>query len=281
MQRKHTDQSIWWGNFQFEDDQAGRWKIGPSTLWIYRSARSWHLIHHESTEANDDAASVDPPLPIGETSLLLDDLPTEATVARYSFQETDRQISVIPALADRAVIVRPDVPLYILAGEEVTIYVSTPIWIRVEVGPEGRLLREFPSHRLSDTWFGPSTRDGELCYSVKTVGRLRLENLPFRLHRAVTPMQVLNRASDALHIDRVQLPVQYLSLHEGEGHFLWTESVTLEREIDGDLTSVRFDKGPPREAGKTHLLRGPRVDVRSNIIMRTFNSLFNRLELED
>lgn len=280
MQRKHTNQSIWWGDFLFEDDHAGRWMVGTSTLWIYRSARSWHLVHYEMAE-NDDAASVEPPLPIGETTLSLDSLPPAATVVRYSFQTTNKQVSVVPALADRAVVVRPDVPLYILAGEEVTIYVSTPVWLRVEVGPEARLLREFPSHRLSDTWFGPSTRDGELCYSVKTAGRLRLENLPLRLHRAVTPMHVLNHASDALHIDRVQLPVQYLSLHQGDGNFLWTESVTLEREAGGDLTSVRFDKGPPSVAGQTQLLRGPRVDVRTNVIMRTFSSLFNRLAMED
>lgn len=271
---------VWWGTFEIEEDHAGRWNVGPSTLWIYRSARSWHVVHTETQDPLDESAHIDPPKPIEQTTLTLDDLPPGSNLMRYSFQQTEKQCVLTPVLADRAVIVRPDIPLYILAGEEVTLYVSTPLWIRIEVGSAPRLLQETASFRPSDTWFGASTREGELCYSVKTVGRLRLESLPFRLHRAVTPIRVRNRASDALHIDRIQVPVQYLSLHEAENHFLWTESVTLDRQEGGELAAVRFDRTPPEEAGRTATIRGPRLETRSNMIVRTFSSIFSRLSTE-
>ena len=281
MTQEQSNKTVWWGTFEFNDEDAARWYVGPSTLWIHRSMHSWYIVHSEVDEREDDVASFSRPQPIAETSLSLDDLPPGAAVARYSFQKTDRQLSIMPVLADRAVVVQPEVPLFVLPGEEVTIYVSTPLWIRLEVGAEGRLLREVPSHRPSDTWFGPSTRDGELCYALKTTARLRLQSLPVRMHRAVTPIRVKNNSGAALNIDRVQLPVQYLSLYEGDNGRLWTESLTLEREPGGELTTVRFDKITPLEAGEVTLLRGPRIEVRTNVITRTFSSFFNRLTVED
>lgn len=225
----------------------------------------------------DDSAAIAPPRPITETDLSMEKLPPDAHVTRYSFQKTDSRCTLAPMLADRAIVVRPDIPLFILPGEEVTLYVSTPLWIRVEVGKESRLLQEIPSYRPSDTWFGASTLEGELCYAVQTAGRLRLENLPRRLHRAITPIHVRNGGTDALHIAHIQVPVQYLSLFEGEGSYLWTQAVTLSRQASDDQAAVRFDEGKlPEEVGRTQKLRGPRLDVRTNTIFRTFSSLINR-----
>ena len=281
MPQDQSNKSVWWGTFEFDDDDAGRWDVGPSTLWLHRSEHSWYLVHSEDEERGDQTASVDRPRPISETALSLDKLPDGIMVARYSFEKMDRQLSIMPALADRAVVVQPEVPLYVLPDEQVTIYVSTPLWMRLEVGTQKRLLREVASHRPSDTWFGPSTRDGELCYALKTKARLRLQDLQARMHRAVTPIRVKNNSGGALNIDRVQLPVQYLSLYEGGKNLLWTESLTLEREPGGELTTVRFDRETPREAGDLTLLRGPRIEVRTNVITRTFSSFFNRLAVED
>lgn len=181
-----------------------------------------------------------------------------------------------PVLADRAIVVRPEAPLYVLAGEDITIFASTPVWLRIEAGSPPRLLTEIPSHRPSDTWFGPDSMEGEMCYAVKTAGRLRLDKVPLRLHRAVTPIHVHNHASDALYLDRVQIPVQYLSLYRGENNFLWTPPVDLDRESSGDLAAVRFAGQPPSEAGASTLLSKARHEVRSNMIIRTFTSIFSR-----
>lgn len=281
METTREQDAIWWGSVSFNDDDAGRWRVGPRTLWIYRSAQAWHLITFESDDPLEDTAESNVPTQIEETALSMDELPRDAVVTRYSFQQTDAVCRLHPVLADRAVVVRPDIPLYVLAGERVTLYVSTPLWIRVEVGEPARLLQEIPSFRPSDTWFGPSTREGELCYASKTEGRLRLQDLPRRLHRAITPIHVRNFGSDALHIERVQVPVQYLSLFEGHDHHLWTQSVTLDRETAGDVATVRFaETDIPEEAGRTTQLGGPRLHVRTSMIVRTFTSLFHRPSLE-
>lgn len=276
MANPPNEKAVWWGTFTFEEDDAACWRVGPTTLWIHRSARSWRIIHSSTGNALDESADVKTPLPVDQTSLTPEDPPADATVLRYSFQKiADREISVTPVLADRAVVIRPDSPLYVLAGEEITIFASTPIWIRIEAGSPPRLLSEVPSHRPSDTWFGPNTQEGELCYAVKTAGRLRLQSLPFRLHRAITPIHVRNEASDALLLERIQVPVQYLSLFRGANDFLWTPLVELNRETAGDTAAVRLREKPPPEAGATTLLSKPRVEVRTNVILRTFTSIFS------
>ncbi len=277
MAKNTREKAVWWGTFDFEEDDAGCWRVGPTTLWIHRSSRSWRIIHSSSNDALDDAAFVAAPTSVSRTELLPDDPPDGSTVLRYSFQKSaDRQIVITPMLADRAVVVRPETPLYILAGEDLTIFASTPVWMRIEAGSPPRLLTEIPSHRPSDTWFGPDTIEGELCYAVKTAGRLRLDKLPLRLHRAVTPIHVHNRASDALYLERVQIPVQYLSLYRGENNFLWTPPVDLDRESSGDQAAVRLAHRPPTEAGASTLLSKARHEVRSNMIIRTFSSIFSR-----
>lgn len=220
------------------------------------------------------AASVELPLELDAFRAAQEQaVPTD--VSRYSFQQTDAHLHVLAALPDRAVVVKPEVPLYVPAGETVTLYLSVPLWLRIEVGEPGRMLREAPSFRLSDTWFGPNTREGELCYATQTSGRFDLADVPLRLHRAVTPVLIHNRAADTLFLERVRLPVEYLSLYEAPDHFLWTQSVTFTRESSGDLANLKMEPGPPPEAPDATLLRAPRQHSRGNVIARTFSSLLH------
>jgi hypothetical protein len=184
---------------------------------------------------------------------------------------------VMPALADRAVVIRPDKPLYVPAGEEVTLYISTPLWMCIEVGEPAHLLQEIPSYRSSDTWFGASTLDGELCYASRTTARLLLEDVPPRFHRALTPILIHNEAEDALLLERIRLPVQHLSLFQAANDFLWTERVTLDREKSGEQAALHLGAGAPPEAAQARLIRPPRHPLRTNVIVRTFSSFFHKI----
>lgn len=268
--------TAWWGTYSFDHDTMGRWRIGPSTLWVYHARREWRLLHGEEGDPMEPVSAVDLPLDPSVTDALLTGDHPEATTHRYSFERPIEQLHLAPVMPDRALVVRPDTPLFVLAGESVTLFVSTPLWIRVEVGDPPMRLQELPSHRLPDTWFGPSTREGELCYATRTAGRLRLADLPLRAHRAVTPIHVRNRADDALLLDRLQLPVQYLSIYQAPNVSLWTEAVTVERDRGGELAAVRFGRGAPPEAEFAKLLQPPRQAAHSSTVIRKVGALFGR-----
>ncbi len=263
----------WWGAFELEVDQGGRWDIGPCTLWLYRTVQEWRVMYHVGTDPLASGSAVEVPVAEAALTAAREAPDRELAVQRHSFRTTEAGVTLHPALADRPVIVRPEDPLYIPAQEEVTLYVSTPLWVQVEVREGARLLCDVPTYRASDTWFGPSTRVGELCYAARTSGRSRLANVPLRMHRAVTPLVVRNRASEALLLERVQIPVPHLPLYCSADHYLWTPAVTLQRTEGGEGATVDIQRGAPQEVSGARRVRAPRQTDKSGLVVSTFKAL--------
>lgn len=267
----------WWGSVSLDEGSGGRWEVGPSTLWLYRSAREWRLHHRPppnptATDPMLNRSGVWVPVPPDDPAAFgaADDA-TEVT--RHSFRHTEARISLQPTLADRPVVSRPEHPLYIPSGESVTLYLSTALWIQVRLAESGRLLQEVPSFRMSDTWFGPSTIEGSLCYATRTAGRLHLDCLPRRFHRAVTPLRLKNTAADALALERVQLPVQHLALYTGPEQQLWTQAVTMTRRAHQDGADIQIRSGSPAEADDASLVQSPRTSVKKGLFTSTFGAV--------
>lgn len=266
----------WWGETSLPMGEARRWVLGPTRLWFVRHPHEWLV----SSGASDTTATAGLDASV-EADVAEDHraVPDDATTLRFSFAATEPQLHLAPRLADRPVVVRPDTPFYVPAGEEARLFVSTPLWVRVSVGAKDTFLIELPSHRLSDTWFGPNTLDGELCFAARTSARLELASLPRRAHRAATPVVVRNRAAEPLLLDRLKVPVGLLSLFADASGALWTERVTLVREQDGDLAAIQLDRGAPREAlaagsSAPVLLAGPRQASEPRLTLRAFTRLF-------
>jgi hypothetical protein len=234
-------------------------------------------VHRPST----DPVTADPmaqrsdvtvPLPEDAMTTVLESEDEALATNRYSVRRTRGDVALRPALADRPVVSRPEHPLSVLPDEAVTLYLSTPLWVRIELVESGRRLTEVPSHRMSDTWFGPSTREGTLCYATRTVGRLHLDRLPLRLHRALTPLKVRNTATEPLSLERVQLPAPHLSLYATPDDALWTEAVTMtHREKDVGAT-VQIRDGPPSDADEAEQMQEPREPSKQNLITSTFSA---------
>lgn len=267
----------WWGEVTLDVYEGGQWEIGPSTLWVYRSSHDWRVVSRPSTDpvTADPMAqrsSVTVPVDGDEMTAVLETEDPDLVTHRYSVRDTGETVALRPALADRPVVARPEHPLSVLPGESVTLYLSTPLWVRVVLVDSDRQLLEGPSHRMSDTWFGPSTREGELCYATRTAGRLQLDKLPLRLHRALTPLQIRNRAKDTLALERVQLPAPHLALYRTADDVLWTEAVTMTRREGDDGAAVRIKDGPPSDVDEASLLQEPRTPSTQGLFTSTFST---------
>lgn len=271
------DVSPWWGQYSLDIETGGRWDVGPSTLWLYRGVHDWRLIHRPSTAATTTdpmAHRSEVTVPVGESEMN-EVLATEEDglqTSRHSVRRTEDTIYVRPALADRPVVSRPEHPLHVPPGESVTLYLSTALWMQVVRADEKTVLQELPSHRMSDTWFGPSTLTGELCYATRTAGRLRLDHLPLRLHRAVTPLRVHNQADSALALERVQLPAPHLALYQAANDTLWTNTVTMRHTTKGEGASVHVKEGAPEVVEAADELQAPRTPDRRGLMISTFGA---------
>lgn len=191
---------------------------------------------------------------------------------RFAFQRTESTLSIRPALADRGVVVRPDVIFSIPPKEESTVFISTPVWITLSPGTAEPVL-DVPCNRPSDTWFGPNTRVGELAYASRTRATQAFDEVTRMPHRAVSVVKIRNRAASALRVERIMMPVENLSLFADDAGYLWTETVTLEREADGDFAAMKLGKGAPDESGGAARIVGPREKHEKGISLRAFGSL--------
>lgn len=257
----------WWGDFELASGSAGRWTIGPLRLWVEHHPREWRIACRSVGDPRDDSSGVETGLPLGQAD-------PEAAVARYSFGETGARLTVAPLLADRPVVSRPEVPLFVPPQQSITLYVSSPLWLQLRGGAESVLLREMPVVRPSDTWSGPLTEEGGLCYHSSTMALTSLDNFPFSPWRAVTPIRLANRAEDTVAVERLSLPVPYLTLFQAPDGTLWTQAVELEHRADAALNQVELGSGAPTEAAGAQRLAKARSRADRGLLAKAFGSLF-------
>jgi len=257
-----SSSSSLWGNVDLPPDTHGEWRIGPLQMWIERAEHEWSLATKIVAGGLDESiayARVDGPAT---------EVPDDAERSRCAVGRGGA-LHVGPALADRPVVVRAEEPFTLLSGDETTFYVSSPIWLRLCVGD--RQWCEFPSLRPSDTWFGPSTREGELCYASRTAARMSLADAPVLPARALTMVRLHNEDDTVLVFERLKIPIGYLGLFAGEDGRLWTHSLQVVRTRES--ADVDVDSAPPASAGTVALLEGQRQSG-PNLLKRTIHALF-------
>jgi len=258
----------WWGEFEFKPRETRYWQLGPFSLWVQRTPAEFRVTTGSGVDLDQTA------LRVGET--WSESIPEGHELVRYSVGEAEQGLEIVPLMADRSIIVKSDTTFIVPPGRTVMAYVSSPLWMRAQLLEPKRVLHEEPMLRPSDTWWGPSTLEGELCYAIRTSVRYDLDNLPLRPHRAVSAVWVVNQAKTPLQLDRIRLPIPNLSLFSDTNGRLWTEAVTLVRGQDDDLASVRLEKSPPVEAGPCAKVVGPRFEPEKNLLIRAFAGLLGQ-----
>lgn len=270
MSEQQKTISKWWGQFNIDLDEALSWQIETLHFAIHHVDKEWQISHRRESEGDVLTNEVS----VSRSSF---DPLNYVHTERHIFRKLTPEIVLKPQLADRKVVTRPSVPINLAPGEEVTLYISTPLWVQFEIsGKRESVLDEIAIHRLSDTWFGPSTREGELCYASQTSGRTNLESLPVRASRAITPLIIINKALDKLLIDRVALPVPLLSLFATPEGVLWTQSATLIRDDDGGMAELKLGKDAPKEAKDAVRINKARLQPEKGMLVRAFSSIFDK-----
>jgi hypothetical protein len=274
----NTRPEPWWGNYHVEEGTGGKWEIGPSTLWLLHRTNEWVVVHrpHGDDEEMSYAVSRSAHQAViadDEVMAQVSDDPDSYEVRRYSLRQTESEISLTPALADRPIISRPEHDLFVPAGESVTLYLSTPLWVQISLAESRRRITELPSFRLSDTWFGPSTIEGELCYATRTSGRLHRDSIPVRLNRAITPLRIVNTGTSPLQLVRVQLPAPYLALYQSDSGELWTDAVTMTRNDGADGATVDIVPGAPAEVKGARKVTDARLILKKGLFTSTFGTV--------
>lgn len=266
MSTSESGPVTWWGDYTFADGDAKCWTLGQLELAVHRLSDEWRIAwrREEPREDARDWSVADCP----------GSLQGWDNVERHACRHTEQSLKLVPLLADRPVVVRPVSPFTLPAGENTRLFISTPLWVGVQPGENGVSLVELPIVRPSDTWFGTDTRSGELCYASNTRGHMRISEVPLRLHRALTCLRISNESIRSLRLERLSLPVPYLSLFEDRSHALWTQDVEVRRERDTAAASLTLDKGLPSQAESAVPVGVPREKSNEPVLRRALSALF-------
>jgi hypothetical protein len=256
---------IWWGTFNFQEDKPRYWEVGSLLLGVERKTHEWRIASNtnDDAEKNNIKVGVDGALGFNKDNLQF---------KRFVYHQTSSTLTLTPTLADRSQVSHADTAFYLPPHEHVTIYVSSPVWVRVETGNPKMPMVEIPSVRLSDTWHGPNTLEGELCYASRTFCRTNINEMPVRSHRVLTPVVIYNHAKSPLLIEQLSLPLPYLSLYVDINGGLWTEEIIVKNELDHNHL-VKQGKGAPAIAPHASLLTPPRLPAKPSNFISLFYSL--------
>ena len=259
-----TTTPSWRGMYELPDAAAGQWQIGPLRLHVRRDGSRWRLVTEQLPDPLDPGVfaqcPIDAPEPLGAARIV-------ATTGNHATLQLSAHL---PA---RSVVARPVDPLTVLPGDHATLFVSLPIWVQVRWPGVDEPLLDVPTFRPSDTWFGPSLVDGEVCYATRTRARALLGEVAALPGRAISRLSIHNLSGAVLRLERVRLPVELLALHEDGRGQLWTDSLTYsvgEVALDAD---VKRHDGPAEEAGATSLVAPPRIDPRLRSWKRALSGL--------
>lgn len=189
--------------------------------------------------------------------------------ARWALPPGDEgRVHLIPALPDRLVVVKPQASFQLIPGASARIYVRVPVHVVVRLGSaEGPLLDEFPSVRMSDTWWG-DLEDGTLGYWLSTHARRTLTPELVEPHLAICTMTLSNRSRETLPVEKIALRVSHLSIFSRDAG-LWCDEVQVTWS-GGDDSAIDMSGEVPEEAGGARLLVRPRHPVERGIRARTF-----------
>lgn len=254
---------IWLQPQQLAVGDCLHYRVGPLTLHLQRQQEAW-LFGSETSAVDSDTPILDV-----NTSHCL---PEALSTARFMFQQSPEQVQLSPSLLDRPVVVKTRQQVSIAPGEQATFYISSPVVVNVNL--KALLLASMPVQRLSDTWFGPDTQRGELCYADKTHARHSLHDIPNRPHRVVTPVRVINQAATLLTLDKISIPLPFLAIYGQADGSLWTDTVQFIHEQTQGLTRFTLIPALPEPYNRDWCLAKAQQHIVQHGLFRAFSGIF-------
>ncbi|MFT4938999.1 MAG: hypothetical protein ACI88A_002031 [Paraglaciecola sp.] len=256
----------WWGDVEFELNEAKCWRIGRRQIVVQRKEREWLIWNDETKEESFDTLQL-------ETLTDVDSL-ADVPLQRFLVDKTQNLLSVIPALADRSVIIRPSSVLSLLPGEKTQLYVSSPLWLKFATHGTNLPLTDLPFWLPSDSWFGLSTMLGELCYAKYTDAKVAFVNIEKRSHRAITTINISNEHEEPLTIQRINLATPFLDLYADTDNQFWTDTVCLTHNENNDRPSFEIKRLNTKNSKSAHtLVCSARQIADKFMFMRSIRSL--------
>ena len=273
-----------WGPVEVLDDQCYIWQLRDIWFWVRKRRDEWFvLLDREQAHAAappkfartiQGGRIVQVPQEIRETGTYVIgeacETPQVGAWSRFVTVEQDT-LQILPALPDRALVVRPFMKVSLLPGRWAEFFLTVPLWVSMLAG-KGKsqtVFEEFPSHLLSNTWFG-TTQAGELCYALHTALLRDDPGLEAGFDHAICPLVIRNTSNETLQFQRLCIHVENLELFSTSQGLVTNQIQVLFKGGD-QPTQIDVQKKPHAGAKNPVRIREPRIPMSRSVLRRTFD----------
>ena len=256
-----------WQSQTIKPGQTLELDLGSLSLWIHRGEQNWRVAY-EIGDENEERCSIS-----------VSDEPRDPRHdwTRWVLDNDVNQIQLKPQLPDRALIVRPEMPMCLMPKQSAQFFISIPIWVAITYGRSQEQVMEIPSATLSNSWFGPFT-EGELCYTVKTTAKSQEQDLRFSANRVVFPLEIKNASKEKLNFERLCVRPQFLNVYQGKTR-MWTSKGRVSYRGEDTWSRIVYSSLPPEFDQANRMLGKAREPIQRGALLKTFDNLKQRVEI--
>ena len=247
------------GKHQIPPGDTKSFPLGDTTLYVKREKEGWYFLRNENEQ--ESLNNVD--------------------FSKAEFYQTGKSNSLVitPALPAKPLVFKGSA-LRVAPKQKFTFFLKIPITIQIyysKSAPEN-LIKEIPSKRLSDTWFGEPD-SGEAAFALGNEYFLNFETLETLPLEAICPVSVYNNSTNTLEIQRQIIRVEFLSLYKNAEKFV-TGLVQVEYKGQQVLSSADYHYSKNYDGEKQEILAKPRNSIEKNLLKINFHSIKNIYKID-
>jgi hypothetical protein len=252
-----------WKSQKIVSDQCMQGQIGPLRLWLKQADDELRI----AVERIEDTKGI---LETRVFEPIKGSEPEDLDWGRWVVSTNADTIKLIPLTPDRPLVVRPEVPLKIPTNHEALFFVSFPIWVRIVAGKSKQLnLYEVPSVVLSNIWFG-DPMSGELCYSLRSRARRKINDSEPSPHRVICPVRIRNSSTKQLNVERFCVHVEHLKIYDGSEK-LWTNEISITFKGESEVSQVQYAQSPPTFEPVQHVISEARIPLKKPLLKKSLS----------
>lgn len=252
-----------WGIHKVKENCTLQVKLGDLDICVENKTKWWRL----STQINADFCE-------GLTVLKHDD----HSFARESWENfvvTTGDLLVLPAMMDRAIVVKPNEKICLFPQARGRFYVHVPVHLCLYAGSKDKdkLLIDRATKVLTSTWIGEQD-SGELGYLLR--GDLLFDaSLDLvKSYMAVCPIVIENASKEKLNIEKLVIRAAHLNLYRST-RALVSDEIVIKFQGAEQISDTYIQKHPPEGFGKLMLLQDARDPYSQTLLKRSFYFIKN------
>ncbi len=242
------------GKHKFDKGEVKSFFIGNSALWAKRENEGWYIQGKEKQEVQNE--------------------PIDFARAEYFQTGQSDSIVIAPALPEKPIVFKSS-QIKILPKQKFIFFLKFPISVQIfySRNSEGNMLKEIPSKRLSDTWFGDSD-SGEAAFALGDEYFLDFNTIETSPFEAICPVSVFNNSPNIFEIQRQIIRVENLSLYNKANRIV-TSLIQVEYKGQQILSSANYHYSKIFNGGKQDILSKARNDNGKNLLKINFHFIKN------